>query len=72
MGKDPESPNVIPHFPGTTMTNINLGQNASGVFLKTSFGYVQVPETCECLGAYFFNEHGEVECNKCHMIYNGV
>ena len=58
-------------FPEIMMTKTTLGQNASGVILMTSSGYVTVPKKCECSGAYFFNEFGEVECNSCHMIFTG-
>ena len=54
-----------------TMTKTTLGQNASGIILITSSGYVTVPKNCECSGVYFFNENDEVECNLCHMIFTG-
>jgi len=51
-------------------TTIN-GQQASGIVLKASTGYVSVPEKCECHGVFYFNVYGEIECSKCHLIFEG-
>ena len=59
-------------FPQTIMSTNIKGQNASGFSIKTSNGYVEVPEQCECLGVFHFNSVGEVECDKCHLIFEGI